>query len=127
MLNLKSLWLCIIFISIGLIITPNFLFADEITIRVPQSAWNTGTVFSDYSGWGSTITDIRPGKTTLYSGMTSGGWARFDTSSIPDGSQINNIQINYTVYEYYGGSLGGVNVDIMQISYDPMTANFQTR
>ncbi|MBI5475581.1 MAG: hypothetical protein HY964_02455 [Ignavibacteriales bacterium] len=113
---------CFILILI-IIHYPFSLFADQITLYTPNAQKNTGTAFSDGTGWGTTSSTIRIGQTDAYEGRTSGGWTRFDISSIPDNARINSITLVVQVFENDGS---GPNVDLMQISYDPVTATYQT-
>ena len=64
-------------------IAPHPLLAQTIVIPVTQASWHTGTVFSDFTGWGSSTAVIRVGQTTSFGGLVSGGWARFDISAVP--------------------------------------------
>ena len=104
-------------------IAPLPLLAQTIVIPVTQASWHTGTVFSDFTGWGSSTAFIRVGQTTSYGGLVSGGWARFDISAIPVGSTINSVELNFNVFQFDGT---GPYVDFVEMSSDPVSASFQT-
>ncbi len=82
-------WVIILSVMMSLI-APKILFAKIDTIYVAASSKNTGTVFSDGTFLQTSL--IRIGQTSDYNGKVSGGWVRFNVSTISDGSKIDSIK-----------------------------------
>ncbi len=93
-------------------------------IEVTAAPYHTGTVFSDYSGWGANPAYLLVGQNPDFDDKTAGGWMRFDISEIPDSAVIQKVYLTFSVFDDHGK---GAIVDLTGLAEDPLDAIYHTR
>jgi len=94
--------------------TPQAAIDSSITIYATDADWHTGRVYEDLNCWDGYLRirdDNANGRGEV------GGWARFDTSGIPDGATITDVKLNFYVSDFDGT---GPYVDFNEVENDPV-------
>lgn len=91
--------------------------ADSVIIYTTDAAWHTGRVYED-----QTCADgyIRVRDDNALGRGEVGGYARFDTSGIPDEASIISVTLDFYVSDFDGE---GPSVDFNEVEHDPVYAS----